>query len=77
MVLRDSFRVVGAGLAGGLGLAVVLTIPLRSFLAGVGAADPVAMAGVSFILLLVGLAASWFPVRRATRVDPLTALRYE
>jgi putative ABC transport system permease protein len=77
MVLRDSFRVVGAGLATGLALAVVLTIPLRSFLAGVGAADPVAMAGVTVILLLVGLAATWYPVRRATRVDPLTALRYE
>jgi putative ABC transport system permease protein len=77
MVLRDSLKVVGSGLAAGLALAVVLTIPLRSFLAGVGAADPAAMGGVTVVLLLVGVAASWFPVRRATRVDPLTALRYE
>jgi len=77
MVLRDGIVLVGTGLAIGLGLAVLVTFPMRAFLAGVTSTDPVTMFSVSAILLVVGVAASWFPVRRATSVDPLTALRYD
>jgi predicted permease len=77
MVLRDSLKLVGTGIGSGIVLAILVTIPMRVFLAGVSSTDPVTMAGVTVILIAVAMAASWFPVRRATRVDPLTALRYD
>jgi ABC-type lipoprotein release transport system permease subunit len=52
-------------------------LPIKSFLAGVGTADPATIAAVAVLLMLVSVAASWFPVRRATRIDPITALRYD
>src|SRR5260370_13574703 len=76
--------VVGEGLwlalAGvGVGILAVwaLTRLLRSFLYGVSAYDPLTFGGVALILTLVSVAASFFPARRATLVDPLVALRYE
>jgi putative ABC transport system permease protein len=50
---------------------------LSAFLFGVGATDPVTFAAVSVLLLVIALAASYIPSRRALRVDPLTALRAE
>jgi putative ABC transport system permease protein len=64
---------VGIGVAGGL----ILTRLLRSFLYGVSASDPLTFCAVAILLYLVALAASFFPARRATRVDPIVALRYE
>ena len=64
---------VGAGILGSL----VLTRWLQSQLFGVSATDPATFAGVALVLILVSLAACWIPGRRAARVDPMVALRYE
>jgi ABC-type antimicrobial peptide transport system permease subunit len=77
IVLRSALVPVGSGIGSGIGVAMLVALPLRSFLAGVSATDPVTIGGVAALLTLVSLAASWFPMRRATRVDPIAALRYE
>jgi len=77
MVLRDGLVLAGAGVTLGIGAAIVLMLPIKSFLAGVGTADPATIATVAALLMLVSVAASWIPVRRATRIDPITALRYD
>ena len=77
LVLASGLRIATAGLALGLLGAFGLTQVLSSLLYGVGARDPVTFVAVPAVLLLVALAASWIPARRAMRVDPLTALRAE
>jgi ABC-type antimicrobial peptide transport system permease subunit len=59
------------------GFAPLLTRVLRSFLYDVSALDPIAYFSVAIVLVSVGLLASYLPARRATKVDPLIALRYE
>jgi putative ABC transport system permease protein len=77
MILRQGVALVSIGLAVGLAGALVLTRSLEKLLFGVRPSDPVSFAAVAVLLLAVGLAASYFPARRATRVDPIIALRYE
>jgi ABC-type antimicrobial peptide transport system permease subunit len=77
MVMLESGRLVLAGLAAGGAGALLLTRLLRSQLFETRPGDPATLAVVAVVLAVAGMAASYFPARRATRVDPITALREE
>jgi len=77
LVLGGSSRAVAIGLVAGFAIALPSARLLRNVLYGVSPLDPVAYLSVTLILAIAGLAASYAPARRATRVDPLTALRHE
>jgi predicted permease len=77
MILGQGLRLAAAGIVTGLVASYWLTKLLADFLYGVKPTDAVTFVGVSAALLVVALAACWIPARRAMRVDPLTALRYE
>jgi putative ABC transport system permease protein len=77
MVLLGGGRLATFGLVLGLAGALALNYWLRNQLYGVSPADPVTYIAVALLLGAVALAASYIPARRATRVDPLVALRYE
>jgi len=77
MVLRDGLRLAVIGLGAGLGVAALASRVLETWLYGVSPHDPVAFLAGPAILLLVAMAACLVPARRATRVDPVTALRAE
>jgi putative ABC transport system permease protein len=77
MILAESARLTLVGVAGGLAAAFVLVRFLASLIFGVSAYDWVTFGGVALLLTSVALVASYIPARRAVRVDPVIALRYE
>jgi putative ABC transport system permease protein len=77
IIVGEGLRLALLGVAVGIVGALLLSRLLRTFVFGVSTSDPATFAGVAIVLTLVGAAASYFPARRATRVDPLVALRYE
>ena len=77
MVLRDGLKLASLGLAIGLGISALASRVLGAWLYGVSPYDPVAFTVGPAVLLLVAAAACLIPARRATRVDPVTALRAE
>jgi len=77
LVLRQGLVTAAIGVAIGIAGAIVLTRTLQSFLFGLSPTDPLTFAAVAFLLILVALLACYIPARRASKVDPMTALRYE
>jgi putative ABC transport system permease protein len=77
LVLGRGLGLAGAGIALGLAGALAVTRVISSLLFGVGARDPVTFAAVAALLAFVALLACLAPARRATKVDPMVALRYE
>jgi len=77
LIFGEGFRLIASGLLAGAALAMVLSRVLRTFLFEVQPSDPMTLLVVGALFLGVALLACWLPVRRAAKVDPLEALRYE
>jgi ABC-type antimicrobial peptide transport system permease subunit len=77
MVLREGAVIISGGIVIGLAGAMGATRFLQTLLFEIGPGDPLTLGGVCALLLAVGLTACYVPARRATRVDPLVALRAE
>jgi putative ABC transport system permease protein len=77
LVIRRCLVLSAIGLGVGLLITAPVNIMLGSFLPGVGYVDPVTLIGVIAVFLAVALLAGYLPARRATRIDPIAALRYE
>jgi ABC-type antimicrobial peptide transport system permease subunit len=77
MVCRQGMIIIGAGLVIGLAAALAIGRVVGSFLIGIGGSDPITYIFVTLTLTLIGVAACYFPARRAAMLDPTVALRHE
>jgi putative ABC transport system permease protein len=77
LVVGEGARLALFGVAIGIAVSFAITRLISSLLFGVSATDPLTFASVAALLSLAALAASYVPARRAMRVDPIVALRYE
>ena len=77
LVIGQGLRPILIGVVIGLTASVALTRSLSSLLFGVSATDPLTFTVIALLLTFVALLACWIPARRAARVDPMTALRFE
>ena len=77
MVVLRGAKLTGIGVFAGSAVALMTTRAMRSLLFGVGVSDPLTFCGVAALLVGVALAACYIPARRAAKVDPMVALRYE
>jgi putative ABC transport system permease protein len=77
LVLAQGLLLTLLGVAAGVVGALATTPLIRAELFGIGSADPVTFLVLAVLLAAVAMAAGWIPARRATRVDPMVALRYE
>ncbi len=77
LIFGEGFRLIASGVLAGVALAIVLSRVLRTFLFEVQPSDPATLIVVGVLFVGVALLACWVPVRRAAKVDPLEALRYE
>jgi predicted permease len=77
LILGNGMAMVMAGVVVGLGVTVAFTRSINSLLYGIGNFDAISFFAAAVILILVALVACWLPARRAMRVDPIIALRYE
>jgi len=77
LIFRQGVRMVITGLGVGLVAALGISRVMADLLIGVGPSDPVTYISVAVLLTSIALVACWIPARRATRVDPGIALRYE
>jgi predicted permease len=76
-VLRETFILAAAGVVVGIPVALALVRIIRGYLFGVSPYDPAALLGAAVLLVSVALLAAWIPARRAAKIDPMVALRYE
>jgi putative ABC transport system permease protein len=77
MTVKQGLKLVGLGLVIGVVTAFVLTRLMASLLFGVSATDPMTFATIALVLTAVAVFASYIPALRATKVDPMEALRYQ
>jgi ABC-type antimicrobial peptide transport system permease subunit len=77
MILREVMFMAGPGILIGVAIAIGLTRYIRALLYGVQPIDPATIAGAVFLMIFVALLAGWIPARRASRLDPMVALRHE
>jgi putative ABC transport system permease protein len=77
LVARDGMLLTGLGTILGVGAALAVTRLIRSFLFGVTPQDPITFAAAAILIDIVAMLACWLPARKAAKVDPMVALRYE